>query len=63
MTEQFKFGPHKWSMWDSFLIFRRCIMNQKFHMYPQVYGYQNDDNMRELFFYYLNYGYTQMYWR
>jgi hypothetical protein len=52
----------KWNIYTSFYLLEYCVYAWRNHMWPHLDGYPNEDRMRKLFWYYLNYGHTNTYY-
>jgi len=46
----------KWTIYTSMHLFEYCVYSWRSHMYPHIDGFTNENRMRELFWYYINYG-------
>ena len=58
MVKRMKPMKHKWTIQTSISVFEYCLYTWRGTMYPHLDGFKNPDNLRVLFFYYLNYGMT-----
>ncbi len=59
MTDTWK----KWTIWTSLYLFEYCVYSWRSHMWNHLEGFPDEDRMRELFWYYLNFGNTTTYYK
>ena len=59
MTDTWK----KWNIWTSIHLFEYCVYSWRNHMWNHLDGYPNEERMRKLFWYYLNYGNCNTYYQ
>ena len=50
--------PQKWTIYTSINLFEYCVYSWRNLMWMHLDGFKNEDRMRTLFWYYLNYGNT-----
>jgi hypothetical protein len=50
--------PQKWNIYTSINLFEYCVYSWRNLMWMHIDGFKNEDRMRTLFWYYLNYGNT-----
>lgn len=46
----------KWSFWGSLRNIEWCFYSWSDHMWSHIHGFKNERQMRELFWWYINYG-------
>ena len=46
----------KWTIYTSIHLLEYCVYSWRNHMYPHIDGFTDEDRMRNLFWYYINYG-------
>jgi hypothetical protein len=52
----------KWNIYTSIHIFEYCVFSWRNLMWMHIQGFTDEERMRELFWYYLNYGNTTTYY-
>lgn len=52
----------KWTIWTSIYVFDYCVFSWRNHMWPHLDGYADEGMMKTLFWHYLNYGNTTIYY-
>lgn len=52
----------KWNIYTSIHLFEYCVFSWQNLMWMHLEGFTDEERMRELFFYYLNYGNTTTYY-
>ena len=58
MTDTWK----KWNIYTSIHLFEYCVFSWRNLMRMHIQGFTDEDRMRELFWYYLNYGNTNTFY-
>ncbi len=59
MTDTWK----KWTIWTSIHLFEYCVYAWSNLMYPHIHGFEDEERMRNLFWYYINYGNCNTYYQ
>ena len=52
----------KWNIYTSLHLFEYCVFSWRNLMWMHIQGFTDEERMRELFWYYLNYGNTNTYY-
>lgn len=52
----------KWTIWTSIHLFEYCVYSWRNLMWMHIQGFTDEERMRELFWYYINYGNTNTYY-
>jgi hypothetical protein len=52
----------KWNIYTSIHIFEYCVFSWRNLMWMHIQGFTDEERMRELFWYYLNFGNTTTYY-
>lgn len=52
----------KWNIYTSIHLFEYCVFSWRNLMWMHLQGFTDEERMRELFYYYLNYGNTTTYY-
>jgi hypothetical protein len=52
----------KWNIYTSIHIFEYCVFSWRNLMWMRIQGFTDEERMRELFWYYLNFGNTTTYY-
>lgn len=59
MTDTWK----RWNLYTSLYLFENCVYAWRNLMWMHLDGFKNEDRMRTMFWYYLNYGNTNKYYK